>query len=437
MLEPDENGFSIFPYAMNNQFPYVLCVAKSFRSGGYQCAVSIMLNLSNDANLRAIDENNYQSAFLITDDDEVLYSRHQEQLTAPLSISPLLAHYGTAASDHAEIFRYDKKAYALVQTHSGNSPWSYVLVTHLTDYSQKMSSYRAVLFAVSVSLVLLAGCFAFFYAVRSVRPLQTLRNFLDSADVAFAAGDSDNEDVNYIVTRIMQYIQSNKHLDEELRTRLILLNESQILALQAQINPHFLSNTLNLMYVEATDELGYDHPLPLMILNTGSLIRYAIEPEQMVPLEAELANTDVYLSILKHRYNKALNVQKTVSDECLRILVPRLFVQPIVENAIFHGFSASNQADWMLEIQCFLKQGADNSRTLTVRITDNGCGMSAQALAQLNESINTPNHGLTKRVGLRNVVQRMRLIYPEHFHYEIESEPGKGTSFIFYIPYSK
>lgn len=309
-------------------------------------------------------------------------------------------------------------------------------MTHLTDYSEKMSSNRALLFAISVSLLLLASLLAFFYAARSTRPLRTLRHFLDSTDVAATIDKSNNEDVHYIVTRITQYMQSNKNLYEELQTRLALLNESQLLALQAQINPHFLSNTLNLMYVEATDELGYNHPLPLMILNTSSLIRYAIEPEQMVRLEEELANTDVYLSILEHRYNKALDVRKSIAEECLHFPVPRLFIQPIVENAIFHGLSKANQTSWVLEIECAVEESAakNSRRCLTVSIKDNGCGMDADALAALHVNINTPNNGMTKRVGLRNVVQRMRLIYSDRFQYEIESEAGKGTSFVFHIP---
>lgn len=435
-LEPDENGFSVFPYAVNNQFPYVLCVAKSFSSGGHNCAVAIMLNLSNAANLRSLADNQYKFAYLISDEGEILYHHRQEKLTESLSISPLLTHYDTDNSDHAEIFSDDGKTYAIVQAHSDNAPWSYALVTHLTDYSQKMSSNRAIVFAISVSLILLASLLAFFYAARSTRPLRALRQFLDSADVVSTIDKSNNEDVHYIVTRITQYMQSNKNLYEELQTRLVLLNESQILALQAQINPHFLSNTLNLMYVEATDELGYNHPLPLMILNTSSLIRYAIEPEQVVRLEDELANTDVYLSILKHRYNRALDVRKNIAEECLHFPVPRLFIQPIVENAIFHGLSKANQACWVLEIKCAIEVNTDKNshRTLTVCVKDNGCGMDAEALAELNNNINTPNKGMTKRVGLRNVVQRMRLIYSDRFSYEIESEAGKGTSFIFHIP---
>lgn len=438
-LQPDENGFSIFPYSMHNKFPHTICVAMSFSRGGYDCAVAILLNLSKVANLQTINENDYQNVFIVSDDGNVIYRSQQELLMEPLSVSRYLDYYDTTGKDNTDIFQLDNQRYAFSQAHSENSPWSYVLVTHLTNYSQKVSSMRALILAVSAALILLAVCFAFFFSMRSLRPLRILRDYLDSSDVASTISNHDNDDVKYIAARITQYMQSNSHLREELQSRLVLLNESQVLALQTQINPHFLSNTLNLMYITATDELGYDHPLPAMILDTSSLIRYAIEPEKMVTLQTELTNTDTYLSILKCRYNKALDVRHNVSDICLHAMVPRLFIQPIVENAIAHGFSASNRTDYMIEISCDLEQSPDanGGQILTVCVRDNGCGIPADTLALLREHIDTADSGVTKRIGLRNVVQRMHLIYADRFQYEIESQVDNGTSFIFHIPYIK
>ena len=129
----------------------------------------------------------------------------------------------------------------------------------------------------------------------------------------------DSENVRFIAHRISQYVQTNQVLKDELKEQLELLNQTQILALQSQINPHFLSNTLSLMYVQAADALGYNHKLPLMILNTSALIRYAIEPSHMVTLETELANTELYLSILNERYDRVLTIVQDIWDAKLPI----------------------------------------------------------------------------------------------------------------------
>ncbi len=435
-LQPDQSGFSVFPYAMKQKFPYVICVVKSFQAGGHHCAVAIMLDLSKVANLRAIGENAYQNAYLLSDSGDILYRYQQEALIERAADDPTLSLFSLHAGQPAPISRIGGNMYAFSQRRSAEADWSYILVTHLTTYSQTLSSQRAVFFAVCFSLLLLALCFALFFALRSVKPIRVLREYLDSPEVSSAASTDDNEDVKYIAARITQYVQSNHHLREELQDRLALLNESQILALQSQINPHFLSNTLSLMYAEATDELGYDHPLPLMILDTSSLIRYAIEPEKMVTLETELANTDVYLSILKHRYNRELAIRHDVAPETLRARVPRLFIQPIIENAVFHGFSGSERADCVLTISCHVQSApGDAPPRLVVCIRDNGYGIDALTPSVLRESLRTPDAGRSKSVGLRNVIQRMRLIYADRFSYEIESAPDAGTSFVSYIPY--
>ena len=438
-LRPDQNGFSVFPYAMKQTFPYVICVVKSFQAGGHNCAVAIMLNLSKAASLRAIGENEYQNAYLLSDSGDILYRYQQETLTAHYADDPLLSRFPLRDHQETSIFEIDGNMFAFAQRHSAEADWSYILITHLTTYSQTLSSQRAVFFAVSSSLLLLAVCFALFFALRSVKPIRVLREYLDSPEVFSAASTEENEDVKYIAARITQYVQSNHHLREELQDRLALLNESQIHALQSQINPHFLSNTLSLMYAEATDELGYDHPLPLMILDTSSLIRYAIEPERMVPLETELSHTDTYLSILKHRYNKELEICHNIETESLRARVPRLFIQPIIENSIFHGFSGTDGANCVLTISCRVQNTSDSKQPdrLIVCIQDNGNGIDAQTLSVLRKSLRTPDASRSKSVGLRNVIQRMQLIYVDGFSYEIESTSGKGTSFIFNIPYTE
>ena len=438
-LDPDQNGFSIFPYAMKDIFPYVICVTKSFQSGRHNCAVAIMLNLSKIANLRAIGENNYQDAYLLSDSGDLLYHYQQEALTERPEDDPMLSQLPIQDAQRTSITEVYGKMYAISQQHAQEADWSYILVTHLTTYSDTLSSQRAVLFAVSFSLLLLVLCFALFFALRSVKPIYVLREYLDSPDVFSAASAGDNEDVKYIAARITQYIQSNHHLREELQHRLALLNESQILALQSQINPHFLSNTLSLMYVEATDELGYDHPLPLMILDTSSLIRYAIEPDKMVPLEKELSHTDKYLSILKHRYNKGLTIRHEIAPEAIRAKVPRLFIQPIIENSVFHGFSGSDGTDCVLTISCRVETSPDGSHPekLVVCVRDNGNGIDAEKLSALRETLRSQSQTPGKSVGIKNVIQRMQLIYADRFSYEIESVSDKGTSFTFIIPYTE
>ena len=438
-LNADQNGFSIFPYASKGYFPYVLCVAKSFTMDGYNCAAAIMLDLSKFPIIKSINENDSQSIFLISDNQEIIHRYQQDALTEQLDVIEELRHYQPDTDSQVLLVDEHAGAYTFAQFHSETYPWSYVLVTNLTSYTARLSAQNALLFVSSTILILFAILFAVFFAGRFFKPIKNLRDFLEAPNSLASAQITDSEDIKYIAGQITQYIQTNHLLREELEQRLDLLNQSQILALQSQINPHFLSNTLNMIYMEASDTLGFEHPLPLMILDTSKVIRYAIEPEKMVTLKMELDQTEPYLNVLKRRYEKNIVIIQDIQSDILNAKVPRLFIQPIIENAVFHGFSSRSDAEHKIIIRCFQKQrmeSADSADLIYVQILNNGNSIPPEKLDELRNTLrNLDRLSGYRSIGLQNVVQRMNLIYSDQFSLDIESNPDQGTCFTMCFPY--
>ena len=436
-LKITRSGFHVFPYAMRNNFPYVLCVAKEFTVNQNRCAIAVMIDLSMLSTLISFSESSDNSAFLISDDNKIIYRYRQEELEESLdTVNPLLS-YQPDTKERVAINNDGTGTYALAQLHSESFPWSYVIVTFLPNYSSSLSSQNALLFTLLIAFLMSAILIAIFLTIRSLKPIQNIRIYLDSPEMMSINQISDSEDIKYIAGRINQYIQTNHALKDELQKRLMALNETQILALQLQINPHFLSNTLNLMYVTATKALGYDHALPQMILNTSSMIRYALEPSRMVSFDTELSQTNIYLEILEQRYDQNLKIVHDIAADTLDAMVPRLFIQPIIENAVFHGFSRRQDSECILTIRSFLdlrtNQPAD--KFVVIQIRDNGNGIDKERLEELKASLYQEKSTSGKGIGLRNVVQRMNLIYSDKFSLTIESLPGEGTCFSLTFPY--
>lgn len=438
-LSHTESDFRVFPYAMRDKFPYVICVAKEFIIDQSRCAIAIMIDPSNLSILTSINESNDNDAFLISDNSEIIYRYRQENLLEPLDTVGYLSSYQPDTLEEVSIITDDMGTYVLAQQHSSEHSWSYVVVTHLQNYSSRLSSRNAVLFAFSGAFIVFAILFAVFFTIRSLKPIQNIRVFLDSPEMLSINQISDSEDIKYIAGRINQYIQTNHALKDELQKRLVSLNETQIHALQLQINPHFLSNTLNLMYIMATEALGYEHSLPLMIVNTSSLIRYAIEPSKMVSFETELSQTDIYLTILEQRYDRNLKIIHDIAPDTLDAQVPRLFIQPIIENAVFHGFSHHHDSECTLTIHSHRQQNSDNvaDSFVIVQVRDNGKGIEKDKLEELNQSLYQEKSSTTKGIGVRNVIQRMNLIYSDKFSFDIVSNSGEGTCFTLTFPYSQ
>ncbi len=217
-------------------------------------------------------------------------------------------------------------------------------------------------------------------------------------------------------------------MSKELNTQLNLLNEAKLLALQSQINPHFLFNTLNMINLLEIEALGFDHIIPKMSLNLSKLLRYAIDSTELVPLETELEYTDIYLSILNKRYGGKLHIRKEIAPEAYSLKVPKLFIQPIIENAVFHGLAKNQKKDSYLWISC---QVIDD--LCIVKIQDNGIGMTEECLSKLRNDIKqkTPPTG---SIGLKNVAIRMALLYGDSFSLEIDSAEGEGSTFTLTFP---
>ena len=428
----DPNGFQVFFRAKNDAFPFVLTVMKQLKAGGYDAAIVINLNLGKLSHLTEISEAPYQEIFIVSDERRILYRNRQRELTEPLDIVPELIHFNPVEASLSTLAAGGEDAYTYTQIHSKDYPWSYVMVTHLQEYTNRLSNSRAILVALFFAFFSGSVLFAFLFSLRSVRPIQNLLALLNNPQETLSKELYSDKEISYVADQITSYIQQNQALSDQLTSRLNLLNETKLLALQSQINPHFLFNTLNMIHILESEALGYDHKIPRITLNLSKLLRYAIESTDLVSLDTELKFTKMYISILQERYGNKLHVIYDIEKDTQNARVPKLFIQPIIENAIFHGLAENMDENSTLTLSCrrFITPSTD---ICEVMVKDNGVGMPPETLAQLRRVLDE-HSGLKGSIGLKNIATRMSLLYGDAFTFSIESTEGKGSSFILRFP---
>ena len=185
--------------------------------------------------------------------------------------------------------------------------------------------------------------------------------------------------------------------------------ESELKALQSQINPHFLFNTLESINWMA--QLNNVPEIRDMVTSLAALMEASIgKGSPKVPLKKELKYVDNYLLIMKNRYGDRLNYESDVDESTLRIEVPKLILQPLVENAIYHGIDRTRKQGL---IKLTIKRQEDK---IYIEIMDNGKGMMPEEVQSLNEAFKEDNHeyllGINKKsIGLVNVNCRIKLYY--------------------------
>lgn len=201
------------------------------------------------------------------------------------------------------------------------------------------------------------------------------------------------------------------------------LQEAQLKALQAQINPHFLFNTLNMIGQMAYLE-GAERTTDL--LDTFSrFFRYNVESfERNVTIAEEIENVRGYVALQRERFGERIRYQIEMDHAVEAIQVPSLIIQPLVENALSHGLRLKTDGGKVRVSVTALEAGG-----FEILVADNGCGMDAEALRALREQVDaseSDDRAEHRSIGLSNVVSRMRLTFGERFRCDIEGTPGEG-----------
>ncbi len=230
----------------------------------------------------------------------------------------------------------------------------------------------------------------------------------------------------------MERIKENMEKEAAMKEKELMmeghLKDAQLKYLQAQINPHFLYNTLDSIIWMA--EWGKNQEVVRMTSSLAKLLRRSISNEQeTVTVAEEVEYTETYLTIQKMRYKDKLEYEIAVEPDILQERVIKLILQPLVENAIYHGIKYK-EGKGLLRIQGF-REGDH----MILRVQDDGKGMDSETLAHIFEkhTRDTRSNG----VGLNNVNERIQIYYGDDYGISFESSPGKGTEATITLPFGK
>lgn len=217
----------------------------------------------------------------------------------------------------------------------------------------------------------------------------------------------------------------------ELRENALELSQktAQLDALQMQINPHFLYNTLDMIRWECMYEAGGESAASDMIEKFCTLLRMTIKGDQNEEtVQDSLLHASTYLDVVNFRHTNKILLDTNLSFDPSAYLVPCLALQPILENAVRHGFEVDQQNDRIIQIT-----GEISENKLILRISDNGKGMTPDQLDALRENLASTE--ITKNgIGLRNVNQRCQLCYGHEYGIHIDSKLGNGTVVTLTVP---
>ena len=219
-------------------------------------------------------------------------------------------------------------------------------------------------------------------------------------------------------------IRNQELIAQKFQTK-IEKRSAQLRALQAQINPHFLYNTLQSIGGMALKKNAPE--IYGVTLDLSDILRYSLSfSKEMVPLKEEVKYLDSYLSIQNKRFSDRIMLHREIEEECQQVLIPKLILQPMVENSLEHGLCEKPGA-WELSLCAQMVNDTD----MRLSLTDNGLGMSLERLAYIRDELQKGADNAIAagaHIGLNNVNTRIRLKFGAPYGVTIESSPGGGTT---------
>ena len=419
-------------HIISGERPWVITLSRGIRdrSGSGEKEGVFFIDLNYSAISELCDQSTVGTkgyAFILDAKGNIVYHPQQQQLYNELQTENISLIMDTDEDTVLTGTGNDGKLYSI--SRSGKTGWTVVDCTSVRELLRKSRQAQSVYVLTAIILVIVALLFSRFMARSITLPIQKLRDSMKKVQegdfsVSDVVVDSKNEigsltkSLDVMTHRIHELMEQNVHEQEEKR-------KSELKALQSQINPHFLYNTLDSIIWMAEGKKNEE--VVLMTASLARLLRQSISNEdEVVPIANEVEYARGYLTIQKMRYKDKLEFQIEVDSSILYIPLIKLVLQPIIENAIYHGLKYK-ESKGLLIVKGFMKDG-----NAVLQVIDDGVGMDEETLAHIYDKHKVNYH--SNGVGVYNVQKRLKLYYGEDYGITYTSELGKGTTATITIP---
>jgi two-component system sensor histidine kinase YesM len=369
----------------------------------------------------------------------IIYTQNKEDIGKSIAGSPLFAAYKqtTKSNDYVN-FRYknQNKTYIGFYEPVNAGDWIMIGSIPLDQVLKKVNSFRHTLIFIAMISFLTAMLLASLIAAGVTRPLKELNKKMKQVEMGdFGAtievkGKDELSTIQHSFNKMTAEISSliSKVYETEL-----LKKEAEIKALQTQINPHFLYNTLST--IDSISSIDGDERVSFICIALGSMLRYNLNGGSLATVQEEITHLNQYLSIYQIRFANQFAYEIEVEPGIEDIIIPKFLIQPLVENAIIHGLE---QKVGKKTVRVTL--GSVDEFTLKFMIEDNGVGMDPAMIELFHRKLSNPNDIVSRQssprtmIGLANVFKRIQLYYESDPRVEIYSQPGAGTKIYFELP---
>ncbi|MFC5467276.1 sensor histidine kinase [Cohnella suwonensis] len=373
--------------------------------------------------VKDLDKATRGTTLIVDHNGKVVYDSEKKYLASNLAGSDLLLRAsGSQGSFHADV---ESEKMLTIYRQSPNTGWKIFITIpqkQLMGEANRIRGFTIVSASLIIGFGLLISLILTFALTKPLRSLVRLMKVVQTGNLDVSFPVRGRDEIGIVGNAFNRMIARVKGLVQDVYMAGQRKKEAELEALQNQINPHFIYNTLE--SIRMTAVINDNVEVSDMTQLLGKLLRYGMGPgSETVPLSRELEHLEMYVKLLNFRYGNRFSLETAnIADE--RLPVMKLLFQPIVENAVYHGMDESKTS--MTISIAYERIGTDHC----FAISDGGVGMSEETLLRLRRRLNEtnpPREESGRGIGLRNVNERLKLLFGGSYGITIDSELGEGT----------
>ncbi|SFM43559.1 two-component system, sensor histidine kinase YesM [Paenibacillus sp. 1_12] len=381
-----------------------------------------------------VSESNSEVGTIVTAGDKLIYNSVKLAFDAQ-EIKQILSYFEQRESQVNELVQLmiNGEKYMFTETLNEQTGWSIIqyVPSRIIDNAFKKNVSKYVV--ISLLCLLTACIMAILYSRRFFKPIYNLikmMKIVDSGSLDQMVDEKRNDEIGKLVQSYNLMISRLKESREKEILSNQLQKQAELNMLQAQINPHFLYNTLNT--INSIAELHRIVPISVMTKSLSNMYRYNVKSKNHVTIQSELEQIKNYIHIQQIRFLNKFEIIYDIDENVLKYSIMKFLLQPIIENSFYHGLEPKGgKGTLLLSIK---KQG----HTLHIKVQDDGIGISEDRLKEIHRSILHPTWTVQQEsrnhIGLQNVNARINNHYGEEYWLRITGKLHEGTCVQMLIP---
>lgn len=418
------------PRIRENHYPYLLTFLHPIRLDSSRANVGmVVLNVDAEKLGDYIDRGKYRNTedvpmLLIFDEDmqTMVYSDEYRLLRGENDMQELQTLVLAQEDTFTTTGNLWGKGYVIsgMVSSDDNLRYLFLSTTRAFDDQNRAVDQRLLLSVAAICLICLM--LASLLAVWVYRPIRkTVRLLSDMSMLTEWDKKEHMDEIEAIQRSIVQAKKQRDDMDEEIQERMVSLHNAQICALQTQINPHFLFNTLESIGNASALLMGGENQVTDMIYTLSKMMRLSLSNENyLVPLSEELEHIRQYVTLIDFRFCGRVTLHIEIPEEMTNTRIVKLTLQPLIENAIQHGLAhvRSGGEIWI--------RGEKIGEVYYLHVSDSGKGVDEAELEMLTKQLKDSAITGSGHIGIRNVDQRMKLFFGEEYGLTLSIAPEGG-----------